>query len=134
MNALLGEISHIETDGALSIVEIVSNDMRFSSLVVETPKSCAYLAIGRKVEVLFKETEVAIAKNLSGEISLRNRHSATISALRYGGLLCEITLNNKDEIVKSIITERSAKRLNLTVGDRVEWLVKANEISLKDLG
>jgi molybdopterin-binding protein len=131
MNIIAGRIAEIETDGALSIAQIAASGLRFSALLVETPKTCDYLAVGRKVEVLFKETEASIAKNLSGEISLRNRHSATIKRLRYGGLLCEIALQSGECEIASIITARSASRLNLAVGDEVEWLVKANEISLR---
>ncbi|MDR2152630.1 MAG: hypothetical protein LBO72_07405 [Helicobacteraceae bacterium] len=131
MNVLAGCITGVETDGAISIVEVEAGGLSFSALLVETPKTCDYLAIGRKVEILFKETEASIAKNLIGEISLRNRHGATIESLRYGGLLCEITLKSGGVIARSIITARSATRLNLAVGDTIEWLVKANEISLR---
>ncbi|MDR0746447.1 MAG: TOBE domain-containing protein [Helicobacteraceae bacterium] len=131
MNILAGCIAGVETDGALSIVEIAAGGLSFSAVLVETPKTCDYLAIGRTVEVLFKETEASIAKNLVGEISLRNRHSATVEHVRFGGLLCEIALKSGGFIVRSIITARSAKRLNLAAGDAVEWLVKANEISLR---
>jgi molybdopterin-binding protein len=131
MNVLAGKITYVETDGAISIAEIAVGDMRFSALLVETPRSCDYLAIGRGVEVLFKETEASIAKDLNGAISLSNRFEATITALRFGGILCEITLESDGIIIKSIITARSAKRLTLAEGDRVEWLVKANEISLR---
>ncbi|MDR3162735.1 MAG: TOBE domain-containing protein [Helicobacteraceae bacterium] len=131
MNVLSGCITGIETGGAISIVEIASGGLSFTTLLVETPESCDYLMIGREVEALFKETEVVIAKNLSGGISLRNRHSATINSLRYGGILCEISLRSDAREVKSIITAQSAERLNLTAGDEVEWLVKANEISIR---
>lgn len=131
MNRLAGTIAAVETDGALSLVDVSVGQSLFSALVVETPEQCDYLAIGTAIELLFKETEVAIAKDLTGAISLRNRHASTILSLRFGGLLCEVTFECEGAQVISLITARSAKRLNLAVGDRVEWLVKANEISLR---
>ncbi|MDR0664296.1 MAG: TOBE domain-containing protein [Helicobacteraceae bacterium] len=133
MNALFGCITGVETDGAISIAKIAAGGLTLSALLVETPESCDYLTIGREVEALFKETEASIAKNLIGDISLRNRHSATIKSLRYGGLLCEIALQSGDNEIRSIITAQSAKRLKLALGDEVEWLVKANEISIRAL-
>lgn len=82
------------------------------------------------MRVLFKETEVSIAKELRGQISLRNRLSATVTAVRSEGMLAEISLDFAGQQIVSIITSRSARRMELKVGDGVEWLVKANEISL----
>ncbi|WP_027390285.1 TOBE domain-containing protein [Chrysiogenes arsenatis] len=132
MNRLCGIINGVESDGSLSLVDVcLSNDQKLSALVVETPARCPWLQLGQPVQVLFKETEVSIAKNLTGDISLRNRLPGTIRQIRTGGLLAEITLESLGETVVSIITERSAQRLQLAVGDDVEWLVKANEISLR---
>ncbi|MGE4295501.1 MAG: molybdopterin-binding protein [Campylobacterales bacterium] len=133
MNRLAGTVAAVETDGALSLVDVAVGESLFSALVVETPDQCGYLAIGCAVELLFKETEVAIAKDLTGAISLRNRHRAVIESLRFGGLLCEVTFKCEGVQVISLITARSAKRLELAVGDTVEWLIKANEISLRPL-
>lgn len=131
MNRLSGHIAAVESDGALSLVDVQVGESLFSALVVETPEECDYLKIGSAVEILFKETEVAIAKGLTGAISLRNRHSSIIQNLRFGGLLCEVTFACENTNVISLITARSAKRLELAVGDTVEWLIKANEISLR---
>lgn len=131
MNNLPGTIAAIDTDGNLSLVDInVTGDIRMSALIVETPEHCLWLEVGHKVKVLFKETEVSIARNLSGQISLRNRFPATITAIRSSGMLAEITLDSAGHQVISIITSRSAQRMELKTGDQVEWLVKANEVSL----
>ncbi len=131
MNNILGTITAIDTDGNLSLVDItVSEDIRMSALIVETPEHCPWLKAGKKAKVLFKETEVSIARNLSGQISLRNRFMATITRIRSEGMLAEITLASAEHEVVSIITSRSAQRMELKTGDQVEWLVKANEVSL----
>ena len=131
MNKLTGVIKAIDTDGNLSLVDIdVGADLTMAALIVETPQRCPWLKKGHQVEVLFKETEVSIARNLSGQISLRNRFVATITGLRLGGMLAEVTLDTAGQQVVSIITSRSARRMELKTGDQVEWLVKANEVSL----
>lgn len=131
MNNLAGTITSIDSDGNLSLVDIeVAGGSIMTALVVETPERCPWLQIGHRVQVLFKETEVSIARNLSGQISLRNRFPATVTAIRSEGMLAEICLDFSGIKIVSIITSRSARRMELQVGDTVEWLVKANEVSL----
>ena len=102
----------------------------FSSIVLETPASADYLKKGNSVDLLFKETEVSIGKNLSGLISLRNRFKATVIRIERSEILAKIFLKYKDQEIVSIITSRSVQKLGLIDGDAVEWLVKTNEVSL----
>lgn len=117
----------------MSMVDIdVSGDV-FSSIVLEIPGTAAYLKQGHEVGLMFKETEVSIAKNLTGLISLRNRFKATVKALEKSQILTKVILNYKNFQIKSIISTRSAEKLQLQSGDEVEWLVKTNEVSLCSL-
>lgn len=130
MNRLKAEITGIESGGHLSLVTLRAHGDDFSCVVIETPETASYLRIGREVEILFKETEVSIAKNLSGEISLRNRFPAVIKGVDKGKVLARIVLDYKGREIVSVITTRSATRLELQPGDRVTGLVKANEVSI----
>ena len=130
MNKLKGIIVSIQSSPELSIVEVdISGDI-FSALVLETPASATYLKSGSKVEIIFKETEVSIAKELSGLISLRNRFNARIQRIEKYEILTTVFLGYKTNIISSIISTKSANRLDLQEGDDVEWLVKTNEVSL----
>ena len=82
------------------------------------------------VTLLFKETEVALAKNLAGLISLRNRLPAIVTAIERGTILTRVTLDFNGHAFESIITTRSSHVLELAVGDAVEALVKANEMTV----
>lgn len=130
MNKLTGKIIHIDSDEALSLVELEVSAEIFSSVLLETPATAAYLRPGHEVALLFKETEVAIAKNLAGQISLRNRIKSKIKSIERGKILTKIVLDFKGRDIVSIISSRSSDKLDLKTGDQVEWLVKANEISL----
>jgi molybdopterin-binding protein len=130
MNKLIGTITNIQSSSEMSIVEVdVSGDV-FSATVLETPVSAAYLKVGNKVEIIFKETEVAIGKDLSGLISIRNRFKSRIQNIAEHSILSTIVLDYKVGPITSIISTKSAHRLNLKIGDEVEWLVKTNEVSL----
>jgi len=133
VNKLDGKIVLIETSPHMSMVDIdVSGDV-FSSIVLETPSTAAYLKEGNSITLLFKETEVSIAKNLSGLISLRNRFKAKIKRLEKSEILAKVILDYKGHEIVSIISTRSAIKLQLAPGDDIEWLVKTNEVSLCSL-
>jgi molybdopterin-binding protein len=130
VNKLTGKIVLIESSLHISMVDIDVDGDVFSSIVLETPASAPYLKQGCSVTLLFKETEVSIGKNLSGLISLRNRFKATIKRIETSDILTKVFLNYKAKEVVSIISTRSARKLDLAEGDSVEWLVKTNEVSL----
>lgn len=132
MNRLRGQITGIESNGHISLVDVAVGDDIFAAILLEAPDSAPYLAVGNRVYVLFKETEVSLAKNLSGLLSLRNRVRGTVQLIRHGAILCEVVLDYRGQPLTSIITSRAVKRLNLQQGDEVEALIKANEVSLME--
>lgn len=146
MNELPGTLSHLEQEngvlladvtvavgernGATSEMNKATHTAHFTALLLHAgstppwPPGCA-------VTLAFKETEVALAKQLSGEISLRNRQPATVTGIGYGKLLTAVQLQFGSHPLTAVITSGSARRLQLQVGDAVEWLVKANEMQIR---
>jgi molybdopterin-binding protein len=133
MNRLLGVITAIESNDHLSLVDVAVGQESFTAMLLETPQSAPHLKVGNAVAVLFKETEVSLAKDLSGKISLRNRVRGVVQQIRRGDILCEVVLECNGHPLTSIITTRAVKRLDLKEGDEVEALVKANEVSLVEV-
>jgi len=130
VNKLTGTIILIESSPHMSMVDVEVEGDIFSSIVLETPSTASYLRKGNNISLLFKETEVSIGKNLTGMISLRNRFKATVKRLEGSEILTKVVLNYKSRAIISLISSRSARKLELAVGDVVEWLVKTNEVSL----
>jgi molybdate transport system regulatory protein len=130
LNKLNGTIVAIECNSHLSLVDVAVDGEIFTATLLETPRTAEYLRIGEAVTLLFKETEVSLAKNLIGLISLRNRFSVTVGSIERGDILSAIGLDYMGKSLTSVITTRSLGRLELQVGDAVEALVKANEIAL----
>lgn len=130
MNKLPGKIMNIESSEHISIVDIDVEGDLFSSVIIETPETADYLKIGNEVFMLFKETEVSIGKALSGKLSLRNRLKSKIKTIEKGKVLTKIVLDYKGKDIVSVITTRSTNKLDLKVGDEVQGLVKANEVTI----
>jgi len=132
VNELKGIIESTESDEDLTLAVINVSGKLFSAIVIETPDTVSYLRKGTSVIIFFKETEVAVAKNRTGEISLRNRFPCPVKRIRTGGILCEITFDMDGAEIVSVITRRSVERLDLKEGEEAEWLIKATEISIKE--
>lgn len=132
MNRLTGIIKSITTEKAISLVTVSAAGETFSALVIDTPQTAAYLKPNQEINMVFKETEMAIGKNLSGGLSLRNRFAATIQEITAGQVLSRIILDFKGHLLCAIITTQSVTELHLAVGDSVVGLVKTNEVSLME--
>ena len=130
MNRLEGIIAAINQDGPMCLIDVAVGPDHFSAMLLLAD---THFAVGMPAQVLFKETEVSLAKELAGLISLRNRHPGVVTECRLGKLLAEVTLDYRGQRVVSLITRRSAERLNLQPGDAVEWLIKANELTLTQI-
>ncbi len=128
MNQLPAQITEIKTSGEIALITLRCGGETFSSLIIHNNE--AFIKKGNEVVMAFKETEVAIAKNLNGLLSIRNRFQSTITSIEKGTLLSEITLNFKGNKLVSIITTASCENMELTVGDEVEALLKTNELLL----
>ncbi len=130
MNVLSGRITAVQTHGSIALVDVEVAGQRLTATLAGAGDDIAGWPAGMAVKMLFKETEVALAKNLSGAISMRNRIPATVTAIERGQLLSKVTLEALGYPIASIITTRSTEALQLAVGDAVEALVKANEMTV----
>ena len=130
MNKLRGTIVEIETADSISMVNLDINGIKFCSIVIETPETADYLRIGNEVDIVFKETEVSIAKKLYSNISLSNKLPVKIERIIKGKILSElVTSYNKTEI-SSIIPTHFVDRKKLKIGDEVYAMIKSNEIMI----
>ena len=130
MNKLKGKIIDIQSSDNISILQVNVDGDVFSSIVLEGKKGPFHYKKNDTVTLLFKETEVGLAKNLSGLISLRNRFKSVIEKIEKGPILAKVTLKYKKNKIESIISTQSAQQLKLKEDEEVEWLVKTNEVTL----
>ena len=129
MNKLTGKIFRIQQSGAILLIDAEVDGHSFSALLIDSAARQQWLHPGNTIYLVFKETEVSLAKNLTGMISMRNRMKCIVLAIERGELLSKISLQFQQSIIISAITTRSVDMLQLSIGDEVEALVKANEVS-----
>ncbi|SFD96378.1 TOBE domain-containing protein [Flavobacterium phragmitis] len=130
MNIINGIITNIESHEGMSLIKVRSNDVIFTAIVLDTPETSDYLKIENDVNVIFKETEVMISKDLTPNISVQNKLHCVIESIQNGVILSQINLRYDQQIIKSIITRNACEQLDLKEKDTVLALIKTNEVSL----
>ena len=110
MSQLVATIKKINSIDNLNIVEFDFNGLTLKMMSLGLNSD---IQVGKKVKLSVKPTNISLAKNLLGEISLSNQIVATIQSLENGQLLTSVILKINDTILESIITIDSSKRMNL---------------------
>ena len=130
MSQLVATIKKINSIDNLNIVEFDFHGLTLKMMSLDLN---ADVQVSKKVKLSVKPTNISIAKNLIGEISLSNQIVATIENLENGQLLSSISLKVHNTILESIITVDSSKRMNLQIGESVTILIKASNLSIGEV-
>jgi molybdate transport system regulatory protein len=130
MNILTGHIIEVQSNQGMSLVKVEVDGLLLTSIVLDDPHTVAYLQNGTMVDVLFKETEVMISKDMNPAISIQNRIPCIVKKLIVGVLLGQVELMIGEKVIRSIITSNACKQLALKEKDSVLALIKTNEVSL----
>lgn len=133
MNSLKGHIKEVQVNGSLSLVSVVlSDELLFKAIIIETPETASYLIEGHLINVLFKETEVVIGMDKAPLISLQNQIKGEIKHIERGLLLSNVIINTPVGDISSIITTNAVDQLSLKEELRVCAMIKTNEIMLSE--
>ena len=129
MNSFQGTITSLTGSDTMSLVKVLVKDTPVSAIFINNSNNLLF-SEGDKARVIFKETEVIMAKGDVSNISLQNKFSGTITSIEHSKVLSKIEIDSHIGIIHSIITSNAVKQLDLKVGDAVQAMVKTNEILL----
>ena len=130
MNKLKAMVSQIEGEQNLHIIRFKFQEESLSMMGLELPSG---LKVGSCVILGVKPSQVAIGKEIRGELSYSNQLSATIVSIENGTLLSALSLDVKGETMQSFITLSSSKRMQLKPNDRVTLLIKASDLFILEV-
>jgi molybdopterin-binding protein len=130
MSQIIATIKKIHNIDNLNIVEFDFFGKTLKMMSLDLNKN---VQIGKKVKLAVKPTNISIAKNLFGEISLSNQIVVNIKNVENGQLLSSIILEVNDTTFESIITADSSKRMNLQKNEQVTILIKASDLSILEV-
>lgn len=125
MNTLNACVTTIENSTHLCALNVSYGNDLFELILVES----LALSDGDTVTLVFKETEVILQK-ISAQVSSANTQKGTIASIESGIVLTSVALAYRDTTITSLITTNAYKRLELSIGDEIIWMVQPSEISL----
>ena len=114
MNRLRSIVTHIENEGHLHLVSFDFLGKSLKMMGLELPVG---LKEGSCVVLGVKPFSVAIGKNFQ----------------EWGKILCSVTVDFNGSVLQSFITNSSAKRLGLEVGDNVKLFIKASDLFVAEV-
>jgi len=127
MNKMTATITDIQSVDELNIVKFKFCNQSLSMVSLELSND---VKVGSNIELSAKSTHIAIAKNISGELSYSNQIKAKIIDINNGQLLSSIKAQIDETIIESVITTNSSIRMNLKIDDDIILLIKATELSI----
>lgn len=130
MSQLIATIKNIKNIDSLNIVEFGFYNHTLKMVSLNLNKQ---ITINKKVKLSIKPTNILIAKNFQGEISISNQLKAKIVKVENGELLSSILLRVEDTILESIITVDSSKDMNLIEDEEVLILIKASDLFIQEV-
>jgi len=130
MSLFVATIKKINSIDGLNIVEFSFCNQTLKMMSLDLSKD---IQIDKKVKLSVNPSNVIIAKNLFGEISLSNQLVATINNIESGELLCSVILKIENIYIESIITKDSAERMKLKKDEQVTILIKASNLSIEEI-
>jgi len=125
MNTLSASVTSMDLSPHLCALHTIVGADIFELILVENP---LYL-VDDAVTLVFKETEVILLKPPISACSA-NVLTGTIKSIEDGIVLTSVTLTYHETTIVSLITTNAYKRLELTIGDEVSWMIQPSEISL----
>ena len=128
MNQINAFVDDIESEQNLNIVTFHVNNHLLKMMSLDLDHK---IQKGAQVVLTCKPTSVAVAKNISGELSYSNQLKVTIKSINNGELLSVLELAFDEFTIESIITRESQKRMKLHVNDEVLALIKSSDLSIQ---
>ena len=131
MSYLKASVLKIEKSDALCVVSFDFEGSVLKMMSLELPQK---ITVGVKVRLCIKPTNIAIGKNLQGDLSYSNKLQGKIIEIENGDLLSSITIQtSKNTQLESVITKSSCQAMGLKPKDNITALIKASELSILDI-
>jgi molybdopterin-binding protein len=86
--------------------------------------------IDRMIPKKFDRGDIAMRRTNFRKISGRNQLVGRVIALKYSGLLAQVTMSIGEQHITAIITADAAKEMRLKPGERAAALIKSTEVMI----
>lgn len=133
-NRLSATIKGIKKGSLNAQIVLEWHGIPLSGIITSASAEEMRLTEGETVEVLFKASDVIIARGLAGRLSARNIFEGTITEIRRGFPLAMVTLDCHGCTLSAELTVSSVDDMELQPGDEVKAVIKSSELILAKHG
>jgi molybdate transport system regulatory protein len=133
MNTLPGVIYKVQSAEGITLVDICIDNDQFSSLIINSESTDAYIKEGNKVNMLFKETEISLKRYHDKLVKRQNKVIAEVTEILNGKILSQVKLKYKEHNVTAIVLTRLLNELALEEGKKAVMILRTQEILLSRL-
>ena len=127
MNRINAKVSTIQREDHLTLVSFETEDETLQMIALDLSP---LLQSGSLVTLGIKATNIILAKEFKGHISISNTPKACIESVSNGALLSSITLLCCNTTMECITTLEASKQLSLQANDTVYAMIKASDLSI----
>ncbi len=86
--------------------------------------------IDRLIPKTLERGDIQLRRGNFRKVSGRNQLIGRVVAIKFGGLLAQVTMSIGEQHITSIITADAAKEMRLKVGERAAALIKSTEVMI----
>jgi molybdopterin-binding protein len=86
--------------------------------------------IDRLIPKTLERGDISLRRGNFRKVSGRNQLIGRVVAIKYGGLLAQVTMSFGEQHITAIITADAAKEMRLKVGERAAALIKSTEVMI----
>jgi molybdopterin-binding protein len=86
--------------------------------------------IDRLIPKKLERGDISLRRGTFRKVSGRNQLIGRVVAIKYGGLLAQVTMSFGEQHITAIITADAAKEMRLKVGERAAALIKSTEVMI----
>lgn len=127
MNQLEATLRQIKNIDTLHLLTFSLGTQTVQMLSLELDPN---LKVGKQAKLSVKSTDIALAKNFTGQLSFANQLKAKVISVNNGKLLSSIGLDVEGFVLQSVITLNASLDMQLHKGNEVLILIKGSEISI----
>lgn len=127
MNRLPGFVTGVHSADGIHLLQVSVGEHHCTALALG---DAAPAGVGQPVVLGFRELDVALARDLAGDISIRNILPCEVAQLTLGTLMARVALRCGQLRFHALITRQSALRLQLSTGMTVSALIKSHAMLL----
>ena len=130
MSFINAKVYAIESEETLHIVTFACGTVFLKMMSLELSPD---IRIATEVKLQLKATSIALAKNLTGEVSTSNQITCQVESIERGKLLTSLIVTAKQLRLESIVSTTDIERLSLSVGENVTALFSASDLSIAEV-